>query len=124
MRKQIMKKVTKEVEVIDYENIKCDCCKHEIFNKKYFEDGDYDKNINRSNEKFKFFTIRTGHHDWGKDSIESMQSLDICSKDCLMKQIEEFLKEDSFTAYFNIQTQEIVVDTSTKQYYISNNLNL
>jgi len=57
----------------------CDVCKKEITAESYWE-------------------LTTHHNDWGNDSIESYESFDVCSKDCMRKKFEEYL-EDSDTDY-------------------------
>ena len=123
MRDEVIKKVIKEVEVTDHFTIKCDCCNKEIFDKDHFEQGLYDKNIHGLYDKFKFYTVTTGHNDWGSDSIDSVQEFDLCSDECLRKKFEEFLKENkgSYTAYFKIHSQEIWVEMQERIYHISHN---
>lgn len=57
----------------------CDVCKKEITVNSYWE-------------------LTTHHNDWGNDSIESYEYFDVCSKDCMRKKFEEYLK-DSDTGY-------------------------
>lgn len=41
-----------------------------------------------------YYHIITGHHDWGRDSIDSIETYDVCSG-CAKKMYEEYI-EDSF----------------------------
>jgi len=38
------------------------------------------------------YEVTTGHHDWGNDSIESIENFDICSDECLKEQFNIYLK--------------------------------
>ncbi len=73
------------------EYIRCDNC-----NKKIIDEE-------------KYFEVTTGHHDWGNDSCESIEHLDICEK-CINKFSENYLKEnkESNTAYIEIETEIFV----------------
>lgn len=53
----------------------------------------------------RYFTVTTGHHDWGNDSIDSIETIDICPE-CLPKYVTDYFEEmeDSNTAYLNIET--------------------
>jgi hypothetical protein len=51
-----------------------------------------------------FYIVTTGHHDWGNDSIDSIDNKDICSNECLQKEIDEYMSNnESFTNYINIE---------------------
>ena len=53
----------------------CDICKKEIdTNKGYWE-------------------VITGHNDWGNDSIDSIESFDVCSENCLIDKFKKYIKE-------------------------------
>lgn len=45
-------------------------------------------------ERFPFFEISTSHHDWGNDSIDSIEYMDACSPECAMKFAKEYLEKD------------------------------
>ena len=67
----------------------CDVCKRNInTNKGYWE-------------------LTTGHHDWGNDSVDSIEHFDICSEICLRKKFDEYIKEsgedDWNTMYFEVE---------------------
>ena len=107
MVKDVMKKVMKEVEVYDGEIITCDCCNKDIYDSTKKEK--YLKGF--ASIKLKYFSLATGHHDWGNDSIDSKEYFECCSKECLMETIEKFLdkNKDSYTAHFEMSTEEIYV---------------
>lgn len=52
----------------------------------------------------RYFEITTGHSDWGNDSIESMETVDVCP-DCVTKYIEDYLRDCSNTAYLNLRVE-------------------
>lgn len=64
-----------------------------------------DKEIN----KYKgYWTLTTGHHDWGNDSHESIEHFDICSEDCLRKKFDEYVSDsgsDYNTMYFEVERE-------------------
>ena len=52
----------------------------------------------------RFFAVTTGHHEWGNDSEESVETKDICSVECLKQEFEEYLvaREEYWTQYIEI----------------------
>lgn len=87
----VKKEVTEVKDVITGERIICDQCNKEIYNSENGQDS-------------YFFEVTKGHNDWGNDSVDSIENLEICSDECLYKALDEFLKENrnSHTAYFEI----------------------
>lgn len=71
------------------ETMYCDVCNRVIDN-----DADY-------------WELTTGHHDWGRDSIDSIENFDICSEACLREKFDEYVRESSSswynTMYFNVE---------------------
>lgn len=55
-----------------------------------------------------YWHLRTGHTDWGNDSVESVRSFDLCSKDCVLAKLLDYFKDcnSSNTQYFELE-QEI-----------------
>lgn len=74
--------------------IKCDCCEKNILPKRYRRDDN------------KYFIVTTGHHDWGNDSIESIEYKDICPE-CIGKFVSDYCKEAEGTEYIDIKTEHI-----------------
>lgn len=69
----------------------CDVCKQEIIT---------------SGNRCPHWSLTTGHNDWGNDSCESIMHFDLCSKECLTKKFEEYLKDsdsDHNSEYFEIE---------------------
>jgi hypothetical protein len=77
----------KEVSVIKetLTKIECDIC---------------GKDINTEQEHYE---VTTGHHDWGNDSCESIENIDVCSDECLQKEFNSYLKYESSTKYIEIE---------------------
>jgi hypothetical protein len=73
--------------------IKCDICNQTI--------------VNKSMKPRYYYTVRTGHYEWGNDSIDSIEHKDICSDFCLQKAFVEYLDEvkSSPSAYFDIERE-------------------
>ena len=40
-----------------------------------------------------YWNVATHHNDWGNDSCDSYEQFDICSKECLRKEFEEYLED-------------------------------
>jgi hypothetical protein len=59
----------------------CDICKKEIPSKKGY------------------WHLTTQHHDWGNDSVESIETFDICSKECMDKKYGEYMKDSGARDY-------------------------
>ena len=86
MLKKITEKRMQEVIVTVDEKMICDECGKEI--------------------KAGYWSLRTGHNDWGNDSIESVEHFDLCSPDCAREKFEEYIKEsDSVlnSMYFELE---------------------
>ena len=59
-------------------------------------------------EKHKgYWELITGHNDWGRDSVDSIENFDICSEACLRKKFDEYVREsgssDYNTMYFEVE---------------------
>ena len=72
--------------------IECDVCNKVIPTKQYYEDAS------------KYYEITTGHHDWGAESIESREAVDVCPE-CVAKYISDYLKDASTTGYLELRTE-------------------
>lgn len=96
MIKKITRKVVKEVEETISSIGICDICGKEFNYKPWL----------RGEKIASYYHIATGHHDWGNDSCESVQSRDACSDECLSRFTQEWLKNEdvinSNTAYIEI----------------------
>lgn len=46
-----------------------------------------------------YWTLTTGHHDWGNDSCESIKHFDVCSETCLRKKFDEYVRESGVDDY-------------------------
>lgn len=96
MIKKITRKVMKEVEETVSSVGICDICGKE-FN---YEPWHFGKKM------ASYYRITTGHHDWGNDSCESVDSKDACCDECLSRFTQEWLKDKdvicSNTAYIEI----------------------
>lgn len=53
-----------------------------------------------------YYHIVTGHHDWGNDSVDSVESRDACCDECLLRFTQDWLRDKdvacSNTAYIEI----------------------
>lgn len=90
-------KVTKTVT-----GIECDVCHNVVPVKSYRDNG-------MSN---RYFEITTGHSDWGNDSIDSYETLDVC-EECTPKYVSDYLRDCSDTAHLRKVSE--VVDRPPKE---------
>lgn len=81
--------------------VECDVCKKIL-------------SVNKRGDD-RYFTVTTGHHDWGNDSIESRKTIDICPE-CLNKYVSDYFEEyeGSHTAYLEIETEVLWAEKETK----------
>ena len=103
MVNEVKKTELREVEVIDHTEIICDCC-----GKLIFPISDNDERKLDFRGRAKYYHVMSGHHDWGNDSIDSVESLDYCSLECVHQGLDGFYKEyapNSNTAYFEIEAE-------------------
>jgi hypothetical protein len=77
------KLVTKKEKVLT--KITCDQCEKEI----------------KKNEEY--YYVATHHMDWGNDSIDSYEYKDICSDECLRKEVEDYIGDPSSTKEIEIE---------------------
>lgn len=98
MKKEIKKKVMKEVEEVIRTDIVCDVCKKTILSKDT-------EPIHFCDEKLvSYYEVMTGHNDWGNDSCDSYENSDICT-DCIGKYFEQYIKSSKRgrnTAFINV----------------------
>ena len=50
-----------------------------------------------------YYNVTTGHYDWGRDSIDSIERLHICSCKCLELEMKDYLGNSDDTCYINIE---------------------
>lgn len=90
---------TKTVKYKITKAIKCDVCHKEILGK--------------------YWQLTTHHNGWGNDSIDSYEYFDLCSRECINKKLDEYIKacKNSYTqefeleqSYFNGLSEEILPD--------------
>lgn len=101
----IYKKVRRyKDDLVEYK-VFCDVCKKEIKQRESNSvKGDY---VTES-----FYKVTTSHSDWGNDSVDSVESKDICSDECLKVLFEEYLDSGS-------DTKEIKVVKDYNYYQLS-----
>ena len=86
-----MEKIKYEIKLVEKrvpvaKEIICDVCKSKII---------------RS-----YWHLCTQHSDWGRDSIDSLESFDLCSHECMNKKFWEYLERSSNennTEEFNVE---------------------
>lgn len=73
--------------------VRCDICKRGI------KDGEY------------YYDVRTGHNEWGVDSIDSDEDGVVCSDECLRKEVEIFIKGRASSKYMNVSKERVSFET-------------
>lgn len=97
MTREIKENRVEEIEVVIGKQCFCDVC---------------GKLIKKTSEKKveycigDYWTLTTGHHDWGLDSVDSIEEFDLCSRDCIQKKLDEYLKDCSGTDYFELSHED------------------
>lgn len=75
--------------------VKCDICG------KFIEAND--KPLSKNDSRL-YYSVSTGHRDWGNDSWESRKDYDICPE-CIEKFVGDYLRNCSSTGYIEIDTE-------------------
>lgn len=85
--------------------VKCDVCGRII------EPPTRENRCHWMDDDHKYYSVTTGHHDWGNDSCESIKHYDVCP-DCINKFVAEYLdnKKGYRSAYIEIQTKHVYYD--------------
>ena len=96
--KKYINKIVKTTKRIT-EKVTCDVCGKTI--------------ADENNRYAEYWTLTTGHQDWGNDSCESYEDFDLCSKDCVQEKLNEYFDncEDSNTQEFELSQDTIRIDT-------------
>lgn len=98
MTENVTEMKTIQSEIVVGKKIICDCCKKVIAEKK--KDSNYGVSAD-------YFSVTTGHHDWGNDSCESIKCDDYCSLECLQKAFDKYYKIEkdgqNGSAYFEVE---------------------
>lgn len=57
-----------------------------------------------------YYSVFSGHNDWGNDSSDSIDELDACCDECLTALVNKWLEKwkDYPTAYINIRRERFV----------------
>ena len=74
------------------EGVECDVCKKIITPKDW------------KSPECRYFHIITGHHDWGNDSIDSIEHYDVCPH-CVGKFMTDYLSRAKGTEYLDVETR-------------------
>lgn len=96
MRKKEVKEIIKTKNIT--KEISCDQCLKVIC------DSDTNKDSTLS-----FFTGHTFHNEWGNDSIDSHNYIDVCGLDCLLKYTKGYFKESEGTESLEVEKVEMTV---------------
>lgn len=94
---QILSEESKKIvykEVKELTGIKCDICK------KILLVANNHKNIRR------YYSVTTGHYDWGNDSHESIVYRDICPE-CINEFVKDYLGKANGSEYIEIETEYV-----------------
>ena len=82
-------------------------CTCDICGKTIYEINDtFPIKLTKRTRHDEYWHLITGHNDWGNDSCESVETLDLCSKECCIKALDNYLYEYSGTrntGYFELR---------------------
>ena len=92
----------------------CDVCGEEIKAYESVQGWNRCDSRGRPYRTVKYLSVTTGHHDWGNDSIDSVETHDICSTECLAKFMQEFYSKFN---KFKLSTDYIHIDSETDYVY-------
>lgn len=53
----------------------------------------------------KHWGLTIGHYDWGNDSCDSVEQYDICSAECLEKELQKYVQRGG-TAFFDVECKD------------------
>ena len=86
----------------------CDVCKKIVWKKNLLPDAkhNYSNNVG-------YYDITTGHHDWGNDSVDSIEHHQVCEK-CLKSFVAGYFDEANGTEYMDIQRNWLYSDVDPK----------
>lgn len=82
----------------------CDICNKVVWKKNLLPDAKH----NYSNT-VGYYEITIGHHDWGNDSVDSIEHHQVCEK-CLNSFVADYFGKASGTEYMDIQRQWLYSD--------------
>ena len=58
-------------------------------------------------DKGGYWEVTTGHHDWGNDSMDSIENFDVCSEVCLREIFDKYIRDSAAnnwnTKYFDVE---------------------
>ena len=93
-REMKWKKEIREIDVCVEGDLVCDNC---------------DKHIDIMKQKGTYYSILSGHREWGNDSCDSIEELDACCDECLIALVNRWLEKwkGYNTAYINIERERI-----------------
>lgn len=74
--------------------------------------------VDQMDDKFKYYTVTTGHYDWGYESIESVQHFDICP-DCILEFVKNYLLRDASprSEKIEIETEHLYFEETESDRY-------
>ena len=102
----MVKRMT-EKRLVEQDVVVCERCACDICGKTIYEINDtFPIKLTTRTRHDEYWHLTTGHYDWGNDSCESVESLDLCSKECCIKALEEYLYKYSGsrnTGYFELR---------------------
>lgn len=95
------------IKVIDRRKAKescyCNRCKKLIYKRSCIESEELPKNKLWTH----YWEVTIGHNDWGNDSCDSIEHFDICSPDCLNKELQLYIQRSDGNNHHNTEYIEI-----------------
>lgn len=107
MAKTIESLTIKKIEQLPAtETCTCSICRKLIYKRSLQNSDELPKNRNY----FPYWSVTTGHYDWGNDSGDSIDRHEVCSVDCLQilfDAYKEESKDGGNTCYFQAQHERV-----------------
>lgn len=63
-----------------------------------------------------YYSVNIGHHDWGRDSVDSIEHFEFCER-CAKKAFEEYIEDSwnkSNTLYFDCEHERMIDDRNVE----------
>lgn len=116
MNKEIKKTVTYTDKITLYTKRVCDKCGKAL----EYRCNSLAKelvNISKEHMKVEYYEVTTGHHDWGNDSIDSVEHYDYCPT-CVLQAMDEYYETTNgrdTTQYLEINHEQYLCGTIIKE---------
>lgn len=92
---------TKSIRNVEY--LRCDKCDKVIFPGQYRDD------------KCKYIRVHTWHNDWGNDSVDSDEYVDLCPE-CACKYVSDYIKNANGTDELEVENKYLCINEKCENF--------